>query len=443
MAGATPSAPELQNGDRVGFIGDSITDIGHYHSYLQLFYATRFPDREIQYFPAGHSGGTADDCLRRLNWDILARSPNIATVNFGMNDMGGTFGASNASPEEMGKAIQERMKHVQNRYETLLDALSSNGVRLILIGPSIYDGTVQIGDSVPPGTNRLWALGVWTQGIKDIAASRKAGFVDLWTKMKEVNARLQAADPKATIVGQDRVHPGEAGNMVMLYSILKAQGIGPDVAEISVDAAKGETGNVVNCTVAEIERQENGIAFVCRENALPFPIPYRAAKALEWVPFTEELNRETLVVKNLPAGDYDLRIDGAVVGQYNASELASGLNLSLNSKTPQFQQSQKILQYNDTRSSLERKLRYLPYLRHCREAQQNIDWDNSVAVDEFLRGEIRRLKSNDYFRHIAIAYLDNVSGKTDAIIKQVDELNSKIRTERMPQAHKFALTLVK
>jgi len=36
-----------------------------------------------------------------LDWDILARSPNIATVNFGMNDISGTFGAPQASPEEV------------------------------------------------------------------------------------------------------------------------------------------------------------------------------------------------------------------------------------------------------------------------------------------------------------------------------------------------------
>ncbi|MGO3653801.1 MAG: hypothetical protein ACTJFN_05470, partial [Sphingobacterium sp.] len=32
------------DGDRVVFLGNSITDGGHYHSFIWLYYLTRFPD---------------------------------------------------------------------------------------------------------------------------------------------------------------------------------------------------------------------------------------------------------------------------------------------------------------------------------------------------------------------------------------------------------------
>lgn len=434
-----PTAPQFESGDRVCFIGDSITDIGRYHAYLQLFYATRFPDRKILYFPAGHSGGTAGDCMQRLNWDILARNPNIATVNFGMNDMGGKFGTTNSSTEEVEKIIQDKITEIQPRYEKLLDALAASDVRLILIGPSIFDDNVQIGDTPPLHSHREHALAMWTKRIQQIAERRKAGFVDLGTKMSEVNARMQAVDPKATIVGQDRVHPGEPGNLVMAYSILKAQGVDPYVAKISLDSAKAAPDDLINCTVENIERKDSGMSFECLEAALPFPTPYRAEKALELIPFTDELNREILVVKNLAAGKYDVRIDDAVVGQYAASELSAGVNLALNPKTPQYKQSQKVLQSNEERHKLENQLRYLPYLRHNRESLKDFDWNDSVAVDKYLQGEVARLKPYDYYRHIAEAYLKVVSGKADIIKRQVEELKDKMLKDRVPKAHKFAL----
>src|ERR1035438_7237204 len=54
----------FQDGDRVCFVGDSITSGGGYHAYVQLFYATRYPTRELTYFNCGHSGGSAGECYR-------------------------------------------------------------------------------------------------------------------------------------------------------------------------------------------------------------------------------------------------------------------------------------------------------------------------------------------------------------------------------------------
>lgn len=432
------TAPKFENGDRVCFIGDSITDIGFYYSYLRLFYDTRFPERGIEYLPAGHSGGNAADCCTRLNWDILARSPNIATVNFGMNDLSGTYGTPKDSTEQVDNRILERIQKVQVSYEKLLDALTAAGVRLVLVGPSIYDDTVQLDDVPVERSNR--ALVLWTLRLKGIAVRRHLGFVDLCSKMNEVNSRLQADDPKATIVGKDRVHPREPGNFVMLYSILKSQGIGPFVSRISLDAnAQVIASNQINCMVEGMEKLSNGISFICLEKALPYPMPYGTEKALSWVPFTEEFNCEILVVKGMPAGTYELRIDGTIVGEYEASGLAEGINLALNSKTPQYQQSQQILQYNRQWHGLEVKLRYLPFLRHCRESRQDIKWDDRLAVDKFLREEVERLKFEGFFCRIAKLYIEEVSGKADAIKSQAETLEKKIESDRAPKPHKFSL----
>lgn len=47
----------FKNGDRAVFLGNSITDGGHYHSYIWLYYMTRFPYMDnLRIFNAGISG---------------------------------------------------------------------------------------------------------------------------------------------------------------------------------------------------------------------------------------------------------------------------------------------------------------------------------------------------------------------------------------------------
>ena len=51
----------FKEGERAVFLGNSITDGGHYHSYIWLYYMTRFPDMPIRVFNGGIGGDTAYD----------------------------------------------------------------------------------------------------------------------------------------------------------------------------------------------------------------------------------------------------------------------------------------------------------------------------------------------------------------------------------------------
>ena len=50
----TPSP--FQRGDRVVFLGNSITEGGHYHSYIWLYYITHFPDTYVIDVADGRDG---------------------------------------------------------------------------------------------------------------------------------------------------------------------------------------------------------------------------------------------------------------------------------------------------------------------------------------------------------------------------------------------------
>ena len=432
------TAPPFQDGDRVCYIGDSVTRGGGYHSLLQLFYATRFPQRHVAGFNAGHSGGAAHDCLRRLSWDVLDHQPTVALVMFGMNDMSGTYGEAATPRAEVIRKIDERIAKVQVPYECLLDQLTAAKVRLILVGPSSYDDTAKLERAVERSN---LAMTRWTARVREIAARRQAGFVDLGAVMNPLTAKLQATDPSATLIGPDRIHPGPGGHLVMAYAILKAQGLDGRVAEIAVNAATGQAGQLFNCSISGVERQDHGIAFTCQENALPFVAPPGTEAGLQLVPFNPQLNLEMLRVENLPSGRYDLRIDDTVVGRYSASELTLGVNLAGNLPTPQRQQAREVMQANEVRHAEEStNQRLQAFLRHALLEPAKVDVSNEEAVEACLRAAVVRLPAGDFSRAMAENYLTSSKTKWDESLKTHAAALAQIARTRIPKPHRFQLT---
>src|SRR5690554_3154150 len=79
---------EFREGERVVFLGNSITDGGRYHSFIWLYYMTRFPNRNLRVLNAGIGGDTALNMYKRLDGDVFSRNPTMLVVTFGMNDSG-------------------------------------------------------------------------------------------------------------------------------------------------------------------------------------------------------------------------------------------------------------------------------------------------------------------------------------------------------------------
>lgn len=439
--GGEPSAPQFQDGDRVCFVGDSITCLGRYTAYVQLFYYTRYPERQILYFNCGRSGGTAGQCLERLSWDVLTNRPTVALVMFGMNDMGGLYGDAAKAPETVEKAIAGKMSGVKVNYNKLLDQLTAAGARLILAGPSIYDDTAKLKTSVQRSN---LAMTRWTEEIGRIAGERKCGFADLVAVMNPVNARMQAANSEATLIGGDRVHPGNAGSVVMAYAILKAQQVEPYVSRIALDGVAGKPGELCNCSIEKVERNEKNLSFTCFEKALPFVLPKNATEALNLIPLTDELNREMFTVANLPEGRYELRIDDAVAGTNTSVELAAGVNLAANSQTPQYRQALKLAGLTDEMCGIEYfNFRTKALIREM-VVKKNIDPEDGAAVKQFLSASIENKPENKftYNDYQARLYLKDILPRWDERVRRHAELLKQVEEMRKPKPHQFVLNKV-
>jgi hypothetical protein len=64
-------------GDRVVFVGNSITDGGHYHSYIWLYYMTHFPTMRLTCYNAGIGGDAIGQIANRFDDDVLSKNPTL------------------------------------------------------------------------------------------------------------------------------------------------------------------------------------------------------------------------------------------------------------------------------------------------------------------------------------------------------------------------------
>src|SRR5437667_2305885 len=83
----------FKSGDRVLFLGDSITEQYQYSTDIELYLTTRFPAGNFTFLNAGIGGDTANGGAGRFQNHVLAEKPTAVTINFGMND--GGYGAFN------------------------------------------------------------------------------------------------------------------------------------------------------------------------------------------------------------------------------------------------------------------------------------------------------------------------------------------------------------
>lgn len=360
FANAQVKPKPFQANDRVIFVGNSITEAGAYVSYVYLYYITRFPGKKIVIMNGGVGGDKASDMYRRLDYDILAKKPDVLILTFGMNDTGyfEFFG------DNVAQKAKERIEASRSSYELIEKRLLKlPAIQKILMSSPPYDETAKIGGNVFKGKHDAMLEVVKFQ--EAAAVKNNWAFTDLFRPMTELNTRLQQNDTAFTIIGSDRVHPGNAGHLVMASLFLESQGLsGKPVAEVHIE--DGKLGQAVNCQVTGLTGANGKLSFNYLASALPFPVDtiariwgndQKQADALKWIPFTDKFNREILQVKGLEQGQYALRIDGQLIGQWPAAAFAEGINLALETGTPQYKQAASIMQLNLRRAEVEARLR--------------------------------------------------------------------------------------
>lgn len=365
VTAAAQTIPQFKAGDRVALIGDSITHGGHYHSYIWLYYMTRFPNMPLTILNCGVGGDTSQSIEYRLQDDVLSRNPTYITLTFGMNDTGywEVYNSENAA--ELSRRKVDTALETFGRIEAVLKALPEDR-EIVMIGGSPYDETSRFNDNVLPGKNAAICKIIDAQ--KTVAERNGWGFVDFNAPLVEVSLREQEKDSTYTFSGGDRVHPDKDGQMVMAYEFLKAQGLaGRKVAHMAVNARREKAEVQEFCRISNIEAEDGRLSFDYLAESLPYPCDsisehgwgnvHSQRDAMKLVPFMEEFNQEILQVKKLDEGRYRLSIDGVFIDNLSSEALAEGVNLAAYVNTPQYLQASSVMYMNEERFDVEKRLR--------------------------------------------------------------------------------------
>lgn len=426
----------FKNGDRVCFVGNSITHSGEFHSNIFLYYATRFPKENVSFFNCGIAGDVVGGVISRMDSDILVHRPTVAVVMIGMNDVSRNLYAKiNEKNPEIDKKKAEALENYKKNTTKIADIFSKYGCKQILQLPTIYDQTAKISTENLFGVND--ALGKCAEHLKSIAPASQAIVIDYYTILKTINDQGQKKDSTYTIIGNDRVHPQSPGHLVMAYQFLKTTGAPKYVSKISIDAGKKKVSETINCEVKIKSSKKNKIEFECIENALPFPVRKAAIPALSLVPFVEDLNQEVLQVGDLESGNYDLLIDQIHVGSYTSFQLEKGINLAGDTLTPQYRQSLRVMDLCNEYRTIGSNLRNIAYIEFKNLDEYKGKITDFEALKAFLNEKMEKT-ANAWIRSNFEQYQVN-KPKQAYYEAQLEEIRNKIYQTNIPASHTFEL----
>lgn len=333
------SAAEFQihDGDRVVFLGDSITEQRLYTTYVEAYALTRHPDWKLTFRNVGWGGDTAwlrqrahpdegrlfaaegatldemvtDAVGRGLGRDVLPLEPTFVTVKFGMNDH-----AYQAFRPDIFRA------YVRSQTE-IAKVLTSHHARVAFLTPQPIEDKRPDPDQDP----RNQSLRKFSNGIQQVAEQTGTSFIDQFDPYLQIMLAVRKADANALIGGGDSVHPGPPGQTLMAWAVLKGLGASALVSRVAIETGTHSVSQE-QCRVEHLEISGSKVSFDRLDDALPWPVDERAEAALKLAPVLDQLSRYEIKVSGLPDGNYGVFIDGEEVARLRSTELSQGTNLS-------------------------------------------------------------------------------------------------------------------
>ncbi|MDA9575877.1 SGNH/GDSL hydrolase family protein [Flavobacteriaceae bacterium] len=426
------SSKIFESGNTICFLGDSITHGGQYHEFLQLFYATRYPNLKLTFHNCGISGDNAEGMIYRLDKDVYIHKPSHVFFMTGMNDVIRTLyfkgEASNEIIQNRKKALDEYKRNIHildKKFET-------SDIRPLYLTPSIYDQYSKIERENNMGCND--ALIECSTYLKKIAKQRNITVVDLNSSMKHIIERELQNDSLFTIIGKDRVHPETTGHFVMFYEIISTIESPSLVAEISIDLNQNNLIKTKKCVVENFQVSSNNISFNCLEKSLPYPTNKSMDKAMSLVPFENDFNKETLQIKGLKNGEYDLFIQDIFIDSYSTEQLEYGVNLSSQVNTPQYKQALDVMKLCEDYRKTSYQLRAVPFMEF--KYLRDYSGVNQLQGKQIhLNKKLKAIEGKPYFNYIKKSMDDYVETlpKQDSLKNRLKVIEKLIYSKNSPK----------
>lgn len=329
-ATATIPLPALPAKARLALCGDSITEQMRYTAYVEAYLLACAGRTDISVFQFGWGGENADQFRHRIGrGDLDAFIPTAVTIAYGANDGG-------------GQAWQNWMQAMwTGRVTGILSALATRypatTACTVICSPTWFQVNSEGTNTASVATSNE-TLSRFRDIDLAMARNQHLGFADLRQRMLETGgAALATLGAGYRFGGGDGVHPGANGHLMIAHEVLKALGCTGDIALITVDMTGGATASAGHT----IRAAANGVVSL---SSTRYPFCYdhdrssaadRLTTILPFLPFSQELNRFTLVVTNLGTASANVAWGGEML-TFTAKELAAGVNLTAAFAHPPF-----------------------------------------------------------------------------------------------------------
>jgi lysophospholipase L1-like esterase len=204
----------FEQGQKILFIGDSITDAGRrtdpeengtgYFNLVRSFVLARYPELGLIFINRGIGGNTVRHLRERWQQDVIDEKPDWLSVKIGINDVWRSFDSNGDGAVPVDE--------YESTYRALLrEAVEKTGAKLIIAEPYIIDA-----DRSNPMREMMDQYGL-------VARKIAADFDAINVRSQEAYDRaLQTTEPAAW--AHDKIHPGTPGHAVIAIEYLRAIG---------------------------------------------------------------------------------------------------------------------------------------------------------------------------------------------------------------------------
>jgi lysophospholipase L1-like esterase len=211
--GADAETAPLTKGDRIVFLGDSITEAGvrptGYVTLVKKALAEKHKGLGIEILGAGISGNKVPNLQGRLDRDVLAKKPTVVVIYIGINDVWhGEKDTARGTPKDKFEA----------GLKEIIGKIKDVKARVVLCTPSV------IGEK-PDGSNKLDAkLDEYADISRRVAREEKVQLCDLRKAFLDHLKKGNPENKSKGVLTTDGVHLNEAGNRFVAGVMLKALG---------------------------------------------------------------------------------------------------------------------------------------------------------------------------------------------------------------------------
>ncbi len=398
--------------EKIYYIGDSITHSGTYISYIYGYMSTHYPEHKLQFINKGKCGDTAFDALQRLPWDMFDEdvSGRSAIAMFGMNDVKVDLYPVD-SPLKKKQREKLLTQYKRNMY-SLVELLKQKGLSITLASPTPYDQTTRIESLSHYGAND--SLTLYSEYCSELADQFGVKYIDIHSRMIELNNKIQASAPDDTLIGQDRIHPERIGSLTIAYLMLKGMGWEKASPKIRVDRDYGITCTA-ECTIIRKNIDKSKIHLAVKPMVVPVFEDEIYLKAANLIPI-KRWNRFDLCLIHFSRDIYSVKINDMVY-QEGASDRINLFEFSNEIKSI-VNNNNKL---NEERQQLEKTLRDIVMV-DVNLKRQGITFDDQDSINAYFHNEYLKAADREWFEGVRKSYTQkpNISDIKQEISDKID-----------------------